>query len=311
MFSPIESVAERLGMKVVHHKALCPFHADRTPSLAFNVRKNRFRCYACGAHGSAIDLTMKYLNKSYREALAWLGETCSPPHSPIKGEDPSYGAAAEPMFDPMRYARYFEHPWLSKEARQFLFKERKLDPKAVAWCRLTSWKDKQGTHWLQIPYYDLKGRLIGIQNRNLDYAPPIQGGREELSREELGSSVPRFVFPPGSQCSLYNLPIVNLLHEGDTLFLTEGPSDCWAMLSSGHKAIGIPSATLLKPSQLKKVMSQLPARVHLHMVPDNDEAGNRLYEQLKQHLPQLIRHQLPKGYKDYSQWYTEKSKFTM
>lgn len=298
MFSPIESVAERLGMKVEHHKALCPFHADRTPSLAFNVRRNRFRCYACGAHGSVIDLTMKYLNKSFREACEWLGHSLS--HSPIKGEDPSCGEAVPPVFDPTRYARYFERPWLSKEARQFLYDERRLDPKVVVWCRLTSWQDKKGTHWLQIPYYDPKGRLIGIQNRNLDYTSSPKAPMKEL--------VPRFVFPPGSQCTFYNLPMLSLLQEGDTLFLTEGPSDCWAMMSSGHKAIAIPSATLLKPRQLKKLMSQLPAQVHLHMVPDNDEAGQRLYDQLKEHLPQLVRHQLPPGYKDYAQWYTEKTK---
>ena len=33
----------------------------------------------------------------------------------------------------------------------------------------------------------------------------------------------------------------------DELWITEGCSDCWAMPSAGHKAIAIPSATLLSP----------------------------------------------------------------
>ncbi len=33
---PIEQVAERLGMELVRHKSLCPFHADHHPSLSFN-----------------------------------------------------------------------------------------------------------------------------------------------------------------------------------------------------------------------------------------------------------------------------------
>ena len=72
-------------------------------------------------------------------------------------------------FDASRYARFFEHPWLNEAARRFLFEERKIDWRVVNWCRLTSWTDKKGINWLQIPYFDMEGRLIGIQNRNLDY----------------------------------------------------------------------------------------------------------------------------------------------
>ena len=48
---PIEGVAQRLGLRVVRHKALCPFHHDHHPSLSFSLRKNTFRCFVCDAHG--------------------------------------------------------------------------------------------------------------------------------------------------------------------------------------------------------------------------------------------------------------------
>ena len=32
---PIEKVAKEMGMKVEHHKALCPFHDDHHDSLSF------------------------------------------------------------------------------------------------------------------------------------------------------------------------------------------------------------------------------------------------------------------------------------
>ena len=51
---PIEEVAERLGMRVVRHKCLCPFHDDHHASLSFKVSKNTFRCFVCGAHGGTI-----------------------------------------------------------------------------------------------------------------------------------------------------------------------------------------------------------------------------------------------------------------
>ena len=50
---PIEGVAERLGLHVVRHKALCPFHDDHHASLSFRVSKNTFRCSDCWAMLSA------------------------------------------------------------------------------------------------------------------------------------------------------------------------------------------------------------------------------------------------------------------
>ena len=147
---PIEGVAERLGMEVVRHKALCPFHDDHHASLSFSVRRNTFRCFVCGEHGGVIDLVMRRLRKDFREATEWLngGAALDMPkyrHADMsKKEEP-------PPFDASRYARYFEHPWLSDEARRFLFEERRLDERVVRWCRLTSWRDRHGVPWLQIP----------------------------------------------------------------------------------------------------------------------------------------------------------------
>ena len=288
---PIEAVAERLGLQVSRHKCLCPFHADSHPSLSFRVSKNTYRCFVCGASGGTIDLVMKYLNKGFREACEWLKE--APPSSP--GGD-TIEAPSGAVWGAFPYERFFEHPWLLPEAQRFLFDERRLDPRVVRWCRLTSWKDKQGVPWLQIPYYDREGRLVGVQNRNL-----VRG------------ALPRFRFPQGSECGIYNLPVLNLLKPGEQLFITEGCSDCWAMLSAGHKAIAIPSATLLtkKDKELLRSLSDLKlpsSREGLgvgpfHMYPDRDAPGERLFLQLQEVLPSLVHHQLPPDCKDFSEYY--------
>ena len=296
---PIEGVAERLGLQVRMHKALCPFHDDHHASLSFSVRRNTFRCFVCGASGGTIDLVMKCLNKGFREACEWLADE----HNVILSDEYAKGQGArsreqEVTFDAGRYERFFERPWLSEAARKFLFEERKLDERVVRWCRLTSWQDKWGVNWLQIPYYDRQGKLVGIQNRNLR-------GKEQGARSKEGAA-PRFRFPSGSQCGIYNLPVLNLLQPGEDLYITEGSSDCWAMLSSGHKAIAIPSATLLKPKdveQLSIVNCQLST--HFHMYPDRDEPGERLFLQLQKVLPNLEHHQLPLGCKDYSEYFVK------
>ncbi|MBO4564197.1 MAG: hypothetical protein J5720_02035 [Bacteroidaceae bacterium] len=282
---PIEGVAERLGLRVVRHKCLCPFHDDHHASMSFKVSKNTFRCFVCGESGGPIDLVMKYLRKDFLDATKWLTEGAALVITSYRYNDitPKEG----PPFDPSRYARFFERPWLSPEARKFLFDERKLDPRVVRWCRLTSWRDKHGVPWLQTPYYDREYKLIGIQNRNL-----VKG------------ATPRFRFPQGAECGIYNLPVLNLLKPGETLYITEGCSDCWAMLSSGHKAIAIPSATLLskKDKELLETWN-LKLETKFAMYPDNDVPGERLFLQLKEVLPNLEHHQLPAGCKDYSEYY--------
>lgn len=285
---PIEGVAERLGLSVKHHKSLCPFHADSHPSLSYSTSKNMFRCFVCEAKGGTIDLVMRHLNVDFREACRWLADE----HSIILDEWQPAEKTEEPKpFDASRYARYFEHPWLDEAARKFLFYERLIDPRVVWWCRLTSWQDRKGTPWLQIPYYNKEGQLVGVQNRNL-----VKG------------SLPRFRFPQGSECGIYNLPVLNLLKPGEPLFITEGCSDCWAMLSSGHKAIAIPSATLLKPKDVEQLsMLNNQCSISFHMYPDRDEPGERLFLQLKQVLPSLVHHQLPPDCKDFSDLYLKKT----
>ena len=356
---PIEGVAERLGLRVTRHKSLCPFHDDHHASLTFNTRRNTYRCFACDAHGGTIDLVMNRLHKSFPDACRWLADASNiiveeyNPLSPtLKNQNSKLNnsKSAQPTiqnsklqtqnsFDPSRYAHHFEHPWLSDEARTFLFDERRLDPRVVRWCRLTSWTDRQGTHWLQTPFFDQDGKLIGIQNRNLDYKkqtkenlvptntspsnpqshitplPTGEGQGERLFRGGAGgraleafeaSAIPRFRFPYGSRCSIYNLPVIAMLRPKEPLYITEGCSDCWAMLSSGHKAVAIPSATLLSKAD-KDLLSNLSDRLGttFHMYPDRDAPGERLFMQLKEVLPSLEHHQLPPDCKDYSEYYVK------
>lgn len=344
---PIEKVAKEMGMKVEHHKALCPFHDDHHASLMFSKTKNSCRCYVCMRSSiGTIDLAMRYLGKDFPAACRWLAEkhqiqleedSSSEKSSSLggssgrgassgsssdgfssgssSGDSSSGNNSGKSSFDASRYARFFEHPWLNQAARRFLFEERKIDWRVVNWCRLTSWTDKKGINWLQIPYFDTDGRLIGIQNRNLDYKKKksSSGGcsseenvssEEKSPGEEKEQDAPRFRFPYGARCSIYNLPVVKRLKPGERLFITEGCSDCWAMLSAGHKAIAIPSATLLKPED-KQLLTDIGRlyQVEFHMFPDQDVPGESLFMQLREMLPQLIHHQLPPSCKDFSEYY--------
>ncbi len=294
---PIEGVARRLGMEVKQHKALCPFHADSHPSLTFHTGRNCYHCFVCNASGGTIDLAMKVLNKGFREACQWLAnennvilEQWQPAAKEYKQYPPDVAYLTELM----------NHPVLNNEAKQFLYNERKIHPAVVKWCGISSisyptpcWrygKPFYDAPSLLIPYRDIAGKLQSVQSRYI-------GG----ATTKNGVPIPRFRFPRNSNCTIYNLPILGLLKPNDELWITEGVTDCLAMLSSGRKAIAIPSATLLKPQDVALLSAFNSERFHIY--PDQDEAGERLFLNLCDRFPGIVRHQLPATCKDFGDYW--------
>ena len=53
-------------------KALCPFHSDSRPSLDIDPKRQRYRCWACGAHGDAFQFVMHMEKVGFTEARAIL-----------------------------------------------------------------------------------------------------------------------------------------------------------------------------------------------------------------------------------------------
>lgn len=290
----IESVAERLGLQVKRHKIICPFHDDQHPSLYFSVARNTYRCYASGAHGGVLDLAMHELSKPFYETCLWLANENNIILSEAKPTTSKRDKnGSHKPFDGTRLKKFFDRPYINSDAFRFLYQERFIDPRVVRWCKLTSWTDKDGISWLQIPYFSIDGELTGVQWRNLNYRPPKQG--------ESGGA-PRFRFPSGSECHIYNLPVLKLLKPNEPLYISEGCSDCWSILSSGHKCVAIPSATLLKPQDLEPLRGR-----ELHIFPDKDSAGDKLYRQLCLVANTIgsciVKHELPEGCKDFSDYY--------
>ncbi len=50
-------------------KALCPFHAEKTPSFMVSQPKQIFHCFGCGAGGDVVSFLMKHETLSFSEAV--------------------------------------------------------------------------------------------------------------------------------------------------------------------------------------------------------------------------------------------------
>ena len=320
----IEQVAEACNLTVKKHKTLCPFHSDTRPSLTFNVKKNFYRCFVCDAKGGPIDLVMHMMNLSFYDACHWLAktfnitldETLDLRHSsldlnritPRKVKPAHSTEVRQSTVDVRHLSLLMAQPYLCPEAKKFLFDERKIKPEVVEKLGLSSISspvpmsgDLNGSWFnapsLLIPYKDIDGNLISVQARYLGKKEFMDNSRA-IHDNSRSQEKPRFQFPKGSVCGIFNLPILKTLKPGDALFVTEGVSDCLAMLSAGFPSLAIPSATLLKPSDAKFLK-----KFHLHIYPDRDKPGERLFLDLQEINPNITRHQLPEGFKDVGQYY--------
>lgn len=323
-----ENVAKKLGVEVIKHRALCFMHDDHHPSLYFfGKNREKWWCFVCNKGGKAINLVMEYANIGFLEACQWLGVQ----FNIDVGIEKKLIWKKEPINQKKNIFNDKENPFsrdiaqwilnnsgLTEKGCQFLFRERKLQPKVIEKLHIISIDDsrilvdrlsnaftpetlessglitrtnkkmyfRMFTPCLLFPYYDKSEVLIGLQSRYL-------GNNKEA---------PRFQFVSSQKTRLFNLPIINTMKYYDDLYISEGITDCLALLSAGKKAVAIPSATILPIYDLMYL-----SKFKLHMYPDKDDAGKKAYNNLRRyfinHYAVLKEERLPDGFKDYSEYY--------
>lgn len=322
----VEDVARSLGLSVIKHETRCFMHNDKKPSLKFHKKGHMWKCFVCDVGGNSINLVMHYFKTDFITACMWLCNQFGiyipdTPKlkritTPLRKYDRNDRAVS--TFNQEIGLWIISNAGLSSEAQNFLFGERKLSLEVInsnniksisdpcklikALCSMFSpielaeagyIKISNNNYYLRIftpciifPYYDSMGGLIGIQSR---YIGNIK-------------DAPRFQFISGFKPNIYNQQILNKVNDKEDLYISEGVSDCLALLSSGRNAIAIPSASNLP---LKEVHHLI--RYNLIMCADHDLAGERAYETLRYHVirmgGKIHRLDYPKKFKDYGEYY--------
>lgn len=329
-----EDVALKLGITVVRHKAKCFMHDDRIPSLSFYpADRSKWHCFACSKGGDAIGLVMNVTSLDFTQSCLWL---CSVYGITVPDELPKFNRrnlyvrrirqtppeVHKKEIDSEIGNWILDNLELNEEAKIFLFGKRMLDCEIIKELKIVSIYngftfarriiDQFGqercknsgllnerlnpcfwTPCLIFPFFDNSGLLIGLQTRYL-------GDSEKA---------PRFQFLSSRKSHIFNLPILNTLPHNATVYITEGVTDCLAMLSDGKNAVAIPSATIIPESDLIWLKPY-----NLRMSPDNDatEAGKKGFRKLRDTLMKVGKtifcEPIPEGFKDYSDYYVYKRK---
>lgn len=330
----VEQVAKALGLNVSRHQCLCFSHDDHHPSLVFNVKSNTWKCYTCGIYGDCISLVQQKLGLGFMDACLWLGSQFGievgndyEPESATHIKDVAHATVQiKPKEDTtkldMEILEFVSEKcrFRSSDFERFLYRERHYKRSVVEKLKIgfvgtyngiskaliEQFGEQRALHSGMV-YKNSKGFAFAFNAPCLIFSYRSKEGKlQGLQARYLGKDEkPRFQFPKGCHPCIFNLPILNELNEGDELYVAEGVTDCISLMCDGHKAIAVPSATLLKDSDI-----DILAKYSLKMYPDQDEPGMRLFNKIKEKMEErggcIECLSLPEGIKDYSEYYIYK-----
>ncbi|MGH8582560.1 MAG: DNA primase [Gammaproteobacteria bacterium] len=308
----VEVIDENLPLRKAgrNFQALCPFHAEKTPSFTVNRDKQFYYCFGCGAHGTALGFLIAYARLSFLDAVARLAARAGL-SLPSEGHE-----AARPTWDGHREcleqaadlfaAQLRRHP-AAERARNYL-QRRGLSGRTAADFQLgyapPGWDNllralgsspetleklvgvgllvrKEGEPGcydrfrdrIMFPIRDARGRMAGFGGRVLDEGEP-----KYLNSPESP------LFRKGAE--LYGLHHA-LRAPGETrrLLVVEGYTDVLSLVQHGVSGVVATLGTALTREHLVRLFR---ATADVVFCFDGDEAGRRAaWRALEVAVPQL------------------------
>jgi DNA primase catalytic core len=166
----VQRLAEAQGIKLERHGAdlrgLCPFHADREPSLVISPARNLWHCLgACGTGGSVIDWVMKSKGVSFRHAVELL-----------RGDHPSLAAPGPVVRKGTTAAVKLEAPFDTDADDQAVLRQ------VVDYYHETLKQSPEALKYLQgrgLDHPEMASHFkLGFSNRTLCYRMPEKNRKE-------------------------------------------------------------------------------------------------------------------------------------
>jgi len=276
-------------------KAICPFHAEKTPSFTVSPQRQIFHCFGCGAGGDMFAFVMKYENVSFREALGVLAKRAG---VEIAAPGPLAGRSSTEVLRGVHdeatefFSRALE---ASREARDF-FSRRGINAESVRQFRLGFAPPKRDALYRHLKAkgyedavlqsagvvrlsekgtrYDMfRGRAIfpiaDARGRVIAFGARILGGGGESQGPKYINSPETPVFKKSH--TLYGLDVAKEhIRQKGFAILVEGYTDVIMLHQHGFRHAVAPLGTAITEGHLKQLRAYAGK---LLLVFDGDEAG--------------------------------------
>jgi DNA primase len=276
---------------------LCPFHADKNPSLSINPEKNLFQCFGCGAAGDAIRFIELIDQVDFKQAVARLtgdrlpaaAEQVPADAEPDPAPESKSGANLQQYLE--RVVAIYENNFAQSDQGKRYLQSRGITDAgllvkhAAGYCdgRLNEILPQNGgirealkelgilledgserfLNCVVFPVHDLEGGIITLYGRHMDGASPI-----------------KHLFLPRRPTGLWNGQIIKSSPE---IILTESVIDALSVQMAGFaNVISIGSTNGLTDREIMDLKIYRVERITLLM--DGDAPGIKAADRLKQRL---------------------------
>src|SRR6056297_487043 len=243
-----------------NYTALCPFHAEDTPSFYIFPETQTYHCFGCNAHGDVINFIKEYENMSFIEALKKAASIAgvkldldikSKPkeielnevYSKITNEnllnlkrDHKVWKFLQKREISENTIREFELGYSSGKEVEKALDESMFEEKMAEDIGLFNNKREFFYNRLIIPIKDSNGQVVGFAGRAVD---------EDTKPKYVNTKENRF-FKKSKIMYLFDKS-KKYIQENDMVIITEGFFDAIAMHNSGYKnTVAVLGSTLTK-----------------------------------------------------------------
>jgi len=319
----ILEVARSLGIEInKHNKALCifPGHIETKPSLSFDIKKNRFKCFGCGKGGDVITLIEIVRGLDFKDAIKELESIAGGVYKPAakiiktKTKEVKDIQSIEDVYKKI-YADFRAACGnIDKQALDYLTGEtRGLIPETITRFNLFSIENNTAIKEKLLSRFnldDLKGSGLFNNNGELLFwskiiIPFYQGDDIIFLQGRIigESSGLKYLNLSGRSCPLYNSNTLKEAKPGEPIYICEGVFDCLMLEQAGLRAVGV-----LGTNNFKGYMFSYFKHLEPVICFDNDKSGQdkakELQGQFLEKQGQLVKiKQLPQGVKDITEYF--------
>lgn len=273
----VEVIDQRVALNR-HNKAICPFHAENSPSFSVNPQDQYFHCFGCGVGGDVFRFLELYEQRPFMEVLSELARQAGISLAALTTENGQHIEMDRVIKNILTETTRFYHQSLTSEARSYLTEERGFNEKMIS--RFQIGYAKGGLREYLVDKCKLPLDLClkaGVLKKadagairdyfyNRVIFPNIKRGRVvHLSGRTLNEQQTKYLHLPGEIRHLFNEDALS----NRVIFLAEGIPDCISAVQYDYPAVAILGTSGFKREYVPK-FSRCGS---IYLCLDGDKAG--------------------------------------
>ena len=246
-------IALDLGLKFKNNKCLCFKHSESNPSMSYDSKKKKFKCFSCGASYDIFNHYQEYYNKSFIEA--------------VKSIVSDFGLSIDININDSE-----------RKAKKAPTRHEKYNNKVLSYC------NKRSISKETLNYVGIKENKDSVC---FEYRNELGEHVANKYRFTKKDAKPKMLFEADTNINtLFNMDKVNI---SEPLLITEGEFDTLACIEAGFKnAVSIPSGVNGTNQWITSNWTFLEQFEEVIIWFDNDEAGVKGAREVFNRLPNSI-----------------------